>query len=227
MILKGNGISSSMQKWRFTPAPVVTPAPNVPSNTNIVSNSTLAANLGVVSQTVKNGYVLFTVTNRNSQMVSYYTINYQLKDSAGNVLETGSVWGHAINAGSIQYQADYVTREKAALVDIAKSTISITVDQTLSYKDMTSAVKVTKGTSADGSSIPITFVNNGTSYVGARGVIFFYNAAKQVIAVDTISASLYAGETKYDDVYVPYDYETEDYSRIKYASTEIFYYAYE
>lgn len=101
---------------------------------NIVSNSTLAANLGVVSQTVKNGYVLFTVTNRNSQMVSYYTINYQLKDSAGNVLETGSVWGHAINAGSIQYQADYVTREKAALVDIAKSTISITVDQTLSYK---------------------------------------------------------------------------------------------
>lgn len=112
-------------------------------------------------------------------------------------------------------------------MDIAKSTISITVDQTLSYKNMTSAVNVTKGTSADGSSIPITFVNHGTSYVGARGVIFFYNAAKQVIAVDTISASLYTGETKYDDVYVPYDYETEDYSRIKYAGTEIFYYAYE
>lgn len=48
-------------------------------------------------------------------MVSYYTINYQLKDSAGNVLETGSVWGHAINAGSIQYQADYVTREKSSV----------------------------------------------------------------------------------------------------------------
>lgn len=208
-----------------TSAPAVTPAPNVENNTSTVSNSTLAANMGIITQPLADGSVLFTVTNNNNIAVSYYKINYQLKDSSGAVIYTGYDSGYAIAPGASQYLYDYVSLEDVQKIDVTKSIISITADNSLTYTDARASVTVTSSKTTDGN-ISLTYTNSDTMDVYVDVIILFYDANKKVIGASTDSAALEGGAQKFSEAYVPRDYNSEDYSAINYASMETFVYAY-
>ena len=208
-----------------TSAPAVTPAPNVENNTSTVSNSTLAANMGIITQPLADGSVLFTVTNNNNSAVSYYTINYQLKDSSGTVIYTGYTSGHAIAPGASQYLYDSVSLEDVQKIDVTKSIISITADNSITYTDARASVTVTSSKTTDGN-ISLTYTNSDTMDVHVDVIVLFYDANKKVIGASTDWEPLEGGAQKFSEVYVPRDYSSEDYSAINYASMETFVYAY-
>lgn len=209
-----------------TSAPAVTPAPNVENNTSTVSNSTLAANMGIITQPLADGSVLFTVTNNNNIAVFDYNINYQLKDSSGTTVYTGYNSGHAIAPGASQYLYDYVSLEDVQKIDVTKSIISITADNSITRTDARASVTVTSSKTTDDDWISLTYTNSDTMGVRVDVIILFYDANKKVIGASTDSAALEGGAQKFSEAYVPRDYSSEDYSAINYASMETFVYAY-
>lgn len=198
----------------------------VPTNAPI-SNNILAANMGVVTQVVKHSGVLFRITNNNSIQVENYTINYQLKDSSGLVIETGYESGYAINPGETHLRCGYLTSEEISKVDVSKSTISVTVDNYYNYEDAKNYVTVTAGQSSDGLSIPLTISNTSSTKPVSVGdvIVLFYDSGNQVIGFGREWAYLSYGETKFTEVSIPWGYVNDDYTVINYARMEVYTYA--
>lgn len=202
---------------------VITP-PAADSNTSTLTTSQLAANLAINTQPIATGYVLFTVTNNNAQMVSNYIINYQLKNTSGVIVDTGSVGGYVLQPGQTQYCYTYIGKDDVVGIDINQSACSVKVNS-YNYTDENSNVSVTYQNTSD-NDISFTYYNSGVKNVSIRSVILFYDAAGQLMKVDSDSAYLSSGETKFSTVSAPYEYD-DDLNHIPtYASYKVFYYAY-
>lgn len=200
------------------PTPVVTPAPAVENNTNTISASTLAENLGVVTQQLSDGSILFTVTNNNSVAVPYYSLNYQLKNSAGVVCATSEVSGSAINPGTSQY---LVGTTVDSVIDPSKSIISKVAKTDYSYVDASDKVSITQNPSDDEDKISFTCTSTEID-ISASIVILFYDASGKVVGSKTSYESFYDALTIFDYVYAPYDPVT--YDNISYSSVKFFVY---
>ena len=185
------------------------------TNTNTLTTTQLAANLVINAQPVKDGSVLFTITNNNAQKVQSYKINYMINDAAGTAIDTGNLYGYAIEPGQTQYNYAYLGKEKAAKADMTKSVCSVTVQSfsTLDYVNRTSDLSVTYQQTAD-NDIAFTYQNNSTEDISVRNMILFYDAEGQLVAVDRDSvSSLAAGETKFTSLITPYDYD-DDFNKV-------------
>lgn len=194
------------------------------SNANVLTNTQLAANLLINMQPLIDGSILFSVTNNNSQMVTGYTINYQIKNTSGIVVDTGSTGGYVIQPGQTQYCYEYVGRDKIESIDINQSVCSVTVSN-YNYTDETPNVSVTYQNTSD-NNIAFTYYNGSIKTVSIKSIILFYDVAGQLIDVESSSAYLSSGETKFTTVYTPYEYD-DDLNHIpSYASYQVFYYAY-
>lgn len=200
------------------PTPVVTPAPAVENNTNTISASTLAENLGVVTQQLSDGSILFTVTNNNSVAVPYYSLNYQLKNSAGVVCATSEVSGSAINPGTSQY---LVGTTVDSVIDPSKSIISKVAKTDYSYVDASDKVSITQNSSDDEDKISFTCTSTELD-ISASIVILFYDASGKVVGSKTSYESFYDALTIFDYVYAPDDPVT--YDNISYSSVKFFVY---
>ncbi|MDD5994649.1 MAG: Ig-like domain-containing protein [Clostridiales bacterium] len=200
------------------PTPVVTQAPAVENNTNTISASTLAENLGVVTQQLSDGSILFTVTNNNSVAVPYYSLNYQLKNSAGVVCATSEVSGSAINPGTSQY---LVGTTVDSVIDPSKSIISKVAKTDYSYVDASDKVSITQNSSDDEDKISFTCTSTELD-ISANIVILFYDASGKVVGSKTSYESFYDALTIFDYVYAPDDPVT--YDNISYSSVKFFVY---
>ncbi|MDD7349591.1 MAG: Ig-like domain-containing protein [Clostridiales bacterium] len=200
------------------PTPVVTQAPAVENNTNTISASTLAENLGVVTQQLSDGSILFTVTNNNSVAVPYYSLNYQLKNSAGVVCATSEVSGSAINPGTSQY---LVGTTVDSVIDPSKSIISKVAKTDYSYVDASDKVSITQNSSDDEDKISFTCTSTELD-ISASIVILFYDASGKVVGSKTSYESFYDALTIFDYVYAPDDPVT--YDNISYSSVKFFVY---
>lgn len=202
----------------------ITP-PSANSNTSTLAVTQLAANLAINTQAVPSGYVLFTVTNNNAQMVPSYTINYQLKNTSGVIIKTGSVYGYVIQPGQTQYCSTYLGKSEITTLDVNQSICSVSVSTT-NYIDDTANVSVTHQVTSDNDVSLTYFSNSPRNDVDIRSIVLFYDAAGQLIDLDTSSALLNTGETKFSTVSAPYDYDG-DYNRIStYSTYNVVYYAY-
>lgn len=201
------------------PTPVVTQAPAVENNTNTISASTLAENLGVVTQQLSDGSILFTVTNNNSMAVPYYSLNYQLKNSAGVVCATSEISGTAISPGASQY---LVGTTVESVIDPSKSIISKVAKTEYSYVDASDKVTVTQNQSGDEEKISFTCTSTELG-VSANIVFLFYDASGKVVASKSSYQYFSDSLTTFDTVWTPYDPVTYDY--ITYSSVKIFAYA--
>lgn len=201
-----------------SPTPVVTQAPAVENNTNTISASTLAENLGVVTQQLSDGSILFTVTNNNSVAVPYYSLNYQLKNSAGVVCATSEVSGSAINPGTSQY---LVGTTVDSVIDPSKSIISKVAKTDYSYVDASDKVSITQNSSDDEDKISFTCTSTELD-ISASIVILFYDASGKVVGSKTSYESFYDALTIFDYVYAPDDPVT--YDNISYSSVKFFVY---
>ncbi len=207
-------IPTATQPPVATQSPVVTQAPNVDSNTDTVSNSVLAANLGVMTQVTQDGWVVFTVTNNNSVSVYNYTINYQLKDSSGGVVSTGSTstLSYDLAPDTSEYAFVFLSPKEVRQIDVSKSQLSITVDNSLpSYaNDNRAAVTLeTTGVTSDKSGISATLKNNSASSAWAVLYTVFYDENNNIVGVDMGMWDFQSGETKYEQIGIPYQYDDE------------------
>lgn len=201
---------------------VTPPAGN--NNTTVLTNSQLAANMSLQAQPLKDGSLLFLVTNNNAQLVTYYSVNYQLQDTAGVVIGTGNETGHAIGSGKSQYIRVYVG-EELANVDVNKSVCSITVSSTFTYADETANVKVECQNTSD-NDIAVTYYNGSANKVSMDVVVLFYDAAGQLVASKWDYASLASGQTAFDTITTPYDWDA-NYNKVPtFATYQVFYYPY-
>lgn len=205
------------------PTSAVTQAPNVTNNTNTISSSTLAENLGVVTQQLADGTILFTVTNNNSVAVSYYQINYQLKTSDNKVIATDSTSGKALNPGESQYLIGYVVSDTDSIVDVSKSTISKSVDTELTYSNVSNSIRVTQDSSDSTYAIPYTATSTDAE-AHANIVCLFYDASGKVVGASESPVSFSNSLTVFNSMDVPFFFTNgEDFT---YSSVKFFVYGY-
>ena len=206
------------------PTPAVTQAPNVTNNTNTISSSTLAENLGVVTQQLAGGTILFTVTNNNSVAVSNYQINYQLKTSDNKVITTDSTSGRALNPGESQYLLGYIgSNNDSIIVDVSKSTISKSVDTELTYSNVSNSIRVTQD-SSDSTSIISYTATSTDAEAWANIVCLFYDASGKVVGASESLVSFSDNLTVFSSMDVPYSFTNGDY--LTYSSVKFFVYGY-
>lgn len=190
------------------------------SNTNVLTNNQLAANMTVQAQPLKDGTVLFAVTNNNSQMIQSYTINYKFNNVSGVVVCTGKTHGYVIKQGQTQYTSSYVGKDEAAVIDVKSSACSVTVENPSysRYIDEIANVSVDVQPTSD-NDITFTFINKSTNNVDIINIIVYYDAAGQIVGSDRGSVyGLTPGETKFTTVNTPYDRD-DDFNKIPAFST--------
>lgn len=190
------------------------------SNTNVLTANQLAANMTVQAQPLKDGTVLFAVTNNNSQMIQRYTINYKFNNVSGVVVGTGNTHGYVIQPGQTQYTYSYVGKDEAAVIDVKSSACSISVENYnySPYIDETANVSVDAQTTSD-NDITFTFTNKSINNVDIINIIVYYDAAGQIVGSDRESVyGLTPGETKFTTVDTPYDRD-DDFNKIPTFST--------
>lgn len=207
------------------PAPSTTTPPA--GNVSTVSNSVLAANLSVSVEPIQGtSSAVFAVTNNNSQAVSYYKVNYQFKDAAGVVVNTGSITGYAIAPGQTQYRTEYIGEKYIPLIDVSKSVMSVTVNASLIYVDASSSVTVTDTKTVEGD-ISLTYYNADTSDVSVHTNVLFYDEQGKLIDARWEYCILTPGKTEFETVRAPYEYDDTTYEKVStYSTYKIYNYAY-
>jgi len=227
-----------------------------PSLVNSTSDSELASKIAVVIQPViKSGTVLFTITNNNNVMINKYTLSYQFVSSSGEVVHYydnrtvndektsdeeshgfNVFDGHALSAGESQYIVLSVGKDKAGIIDAAKSTASVAVDnKSTLLTDVTDEVNVTKGQGKDSSKVPITYNNVGNSKCYVNGAVLFTDISGNIILAYSIYNTVDGGKAKFDDITIPYDTdesgtylkdETGQNYRVQYSDVKIMFNAF-
>ncbi len=222
---------TSSQNPVVTPAPVRTPAPvpseNPKSNVDSVSTDQLAANVSVKMEKYQKG-VLFTVTNNNAQWIDTLTVNYNIKNSSGLSIETGSLFFEGLKPNGTQSKPIGLVAEDAATVDTSKSEVSKTASyySYSTYTDQTASVDVKSEVNVE-HDIVVTLKNNASTVVSGYCLVYFKDASGNVVDIDGYtSIYLQPNETQIGTAYAPVDYD-EDFNTIpSYASYEVKYYAY-
>lgn len=203
-----------------TPVPTENPKSNVDS----VSTDQLAANVTVKMEKYQEG-VLLTVTNNNTQWLDL-DVNYNLKNSSGVSIETGTVYFGGMKPGASQERSLYLY-DIAADVDVNKSEVSKTASyySHLTYTDQTASVNVSseKNTTDD---VVITTKNNSNVPVSGYYIVYFKDASGNIVSADYNFIDLEANQTDIKTVYAPYVYDDDLNRLINYATYEVKYYAY-
>lgn len=210
-----------------TPIPMATTAPqgNGGTGATVVSNSELASKLAVSTQVLPDKTVLLSVVNNNTVDVKSYRINYQLKTASGEVVETGTKSGYMLAPADTHYLSVYVGTN-SELIDAASSVISVTVENNVSYKDVTNLINVSAAPTLDKTGISITYYNGHTANTSINATIIFYDAAGNIVGSDEDYLYPSAGETKMKDVTGPYEYDDEFNKIPKFTSYQIYYKGY-
>ncbi len=210
-----------------------TAAPTMSPQEQIIANNALAANVAVKAEKLPSGQILYTITNNNTTNVSKLKVSTLLNDANGAPVDTYEFNIYDLMPGTSDYEL-YDYSSKCALIDVARSTISVSVTQDKTYRTYsTESVNVTGARNADGAVI-LTNVNSIANKVTITGMVFFRDAAGAVVAAKEIYESVDAGATVFTTISKPtyrYDMpEHESYDPVEYVNADwkyrAYYYAY-
>ena len=150
-----------------------------------------------------NSTVGITVTNKSGIMVSSMTVNYELTDVTGTVVEAKSFYASYVGNNQTFYRlVDYSYKDTAiASVKVNVTDCSI---YTGKYTDQNKNITVNPTNQTD-SSVSYTISNSAKKNVSGSVDVVFYDASGNIIYVRNISLYMKPNETKTENInfYLP------------------------
>lgn len=155
-----------------------------------VKKNKFTCNAKGVYSTGYGGYIYYELVNKCGDYVSSATMTYDIVDANGNVLKTADESLYSLVPNAKMYSSIYVSGDLVSqgAANIKVRSFKIKHDMLLGYKNYSGKVSV----SYNNSTGALTFKNKVKKYVSARADVVFYDAAGQVIDVQTASAYLSA-----------------------------------